>query len=59
MHAMSGFLRRAALAALAALSAAALAGCIADTAADRDLPWATNQTWEGMMPMPGGFNSYD
>lgn len=56
---MSGFLRRAALAALVALSAAALAGCIADTAADRDLPWATNQTWEGMMPMPGGFNSYD
>ena len=26
-------------------------GCIADTAADSDLPWATNQGWEGMSPI--------
>jgi len=39
--------------------AIAFAGCIADTAEDRDLPWASNQGWEGMIPMPGGFNRYD
>ena len=29
-----------------------LAGCIADTAEDSDLPWARNQGWEGMIPLP-------
>ena len=52
--------RKAALAALLALACAGLfAGCIADSAADSDLPWATSQSWEGMMPLPGGFNAYD
>ena len=27
-------------------------GCIADEAADSDLPWSTGQTWEGMGPVP-------
>ncbi len=37
-----------------------LGGCIADTAEDSDLPWATNQGWEGMVPIPGGvMNQYD
>ena len=37
-----------------------LAGCIADTAEDSDLPWATNQGWEGMIPIPAGAaNQYD
>ena len=39
---------------------ALLAGCIADTAEDSDLPWATNQGWEGMIPIPAGAaNQYD
>lgn len=36
---------------LAAL--ALLAGCIADTAADSDLPWSRDQGWEGQIPIPG------
>ena len=45
----------------AALGALLLAGgCIADTAEDSDLPWATNQGWEGMIPIPAGAaNQYD
>lgn len=30
-----------------------LAGCIADTAEDSDLPWARDQGWEGQIPIPG------
>ena len=48
---------------LLALALAALllvGGCIADTAEDSDLPWATNQGWEGMIPIPAGAaNQYD
>ena len=29
-----------------------LVGCIADTAEDTDLPWARNQGWEGIIPLP-------
>ena len=29
-----------------------LAGCIADTAEDTDLPWARNKGWEGVIPLP-------
>ena len=37
-----------------------LSGCIADTAADSDLPWASDQGWENMMLMPGGMmDRYD
>ena len=51
---------KAALAALALLACAGLcAGCIADTSVDADLPWATSQSWEGMMPLPGGLGAYD
>lgn len=42
------------LAVLAALAVGMLAGCIADTAEDTDLPWARNQGWEGMIPLPSG-----
>ena len=50
-----------ALAWAAALGALLLAGgCIADTAEDADRPWATNQGWEGMIPIPAGAaNQYD
>ncbi len=37
-----------------------LSGCIADSAEDSDLPWASDQGWENMMLMPGGMmNRYD
>jgi hypothetical protein len=35
-------------------------GCIADSAEDKDLPWSSNQGWEGMIPLPAGaLNQYD
>lgn len=47
-------------AALAALALGALAGCIADTAEDSDLPWATSKSWEGMAPIaPSVMDRYD
>ncbi len=44
-----------------ALALAFLAcGCVADAAADSDLPWATNNSWEGMAPIPGSvLHQYD
>lgn len=36
---------------LAALALALLAGCIADTAEDSDIPWASNKGWEGIAPI--------
>ena len=32
---------------------ALVAGCIADTAEDSDLPWSRDQGWEGQIPIPG------
>lgn len=47
-------------AALAAFALALLAGCIADTAEDTDLPWASNTRWEGMAPLaPSAMDRYD
>lgn len=37
---------------LCAILLGLLAGCIADTAEDTDLPWARNQGWEGVIPLP-------
>ena len=37
---------------LAASILLGLTGCIADTAADSDLPWATNHSWESLGPLP-------
>ena len=37
---------------LAALALGLLAGCIADTAEDSDLPWSSNRNWEGLGPLP-------
>ena len=31
---------------------ALVAGCIADTAEDSDLPWSRDQGWEGQIPIP-------
>ena len=48
---------------LCALFLGLLTGCIADTAEDSDLPWARNQGWEGVSPLPlntgGGASAYD
>jgi hypothetical protein len=48
---------------LCALFLGLLTGCIADTAEDSDLPWARNQGWEGVIPLPlntgGGASAYD
>ena len=45
---------------LAAFILFGLAGCIADTAADSDLPWATNHSWESLGPLPSQMtNPYD
>lgn len=35
----------------AAMALVILTGCIADSAEDTDLPWASNKSWEGMMPI--------
>ncbi len=45
---------------IAAVALALLSGCIADTAEDSDLPWASNNSWEGMAPIaPSVMNQYD
>ena len=55
-----GAARRAALWAGTLAALLLVGGCIADTAEDSDLPWSTNQGWEGMIPIPAGAaNQYD
>ena len=45
---------------LAVLAMTLLAGCIADTAEDSDLPWASNKGWEDMAPIaPTVMDRYD
>ena len=44
-------LHRLALLALGGFGILLLGGCIADTAEDTDLPWATNKSWEGIAPV--------
>ena len=39
---------------------ALLSGCIADSAEDSDLPWASNKNWEGIAPIaPTLMDRYD
>ena len=46
--------------ALAFLLLGLVVGCIADTAEDTDLPWATNKSWEGLAPIsPTIMDRYD
>lgn len=43
-----------------ALALALLGGCIADSAEDSNLPWATSQSWEGIVPLaPSVMDRYD
>ena len=45
---------------LAAIALALLSGCIADSAEDSDLPWASNKNWEGIVPIaPTVMDRYD
>ncbi|MBP5284934.1 MAG: hypothetical protein ILO34_02345 [Kiritimatiellae bacterium] len=45
---------------LASLALALLAGCIADTAEDSNLPWASSKSWEGMAPIaPSVMDRYE
>ena len=45
---------------LAAFALSVLAGCIADTAEDTDLPWASSKSWEGMAPIaPSVMDRYE
>ncbi len=44
----------------AAAALALAAGCIADTAEDSELPWASSTSWEGLAPIaPSVMNQYD
>lgn len=50
----------AARALLAAVALTLLAGCIADSAEDTNLPWSSNKSWEGMAPIaPSVMDRYD
>ena len=52
--------RKIVFAGISAVVLATLAGCIADTAEDSDLPWASNKSWEGMAPIaPSVMDRYD
>ncbi len=45
---------------LAGLALPLLAGCIADSAEDSDLPWASNRSWEGVAPIaPSVMDRYE
>ena len=48
---MSFSLTKAGKAFLAIFAMSVLAGCIADTAEDSNLPWSSNRSWEGMAPI--------
>ena len=43
----------------ALIAAVLLTGCIADSAEDSDLPWASNKSWEGVAPISGITDRYD
>jgi hypothetical protein len=52
--------RKIVFAGISAVVLATLSGCIADTAEDSDLPWASNKSWEGMAPIaPSVMDRYD
>ncbi len=45
---------------LAAVLLSLIAGCIADTAEDTELPWSQNRSWEGIAPIaPTVLDRYD
>ena len=56
---MSSVLTKLLLALFAAFVLLGLTGCIADTAADSDLPWATSHSWESLGPLPSQMMGHD
>ncbi|MBR4476157.1 MAG: hypothetical protein IKO87_01290 [Kiritimatiellae bacterium] len=57
---MSSSLTKVAKAIMAAFAMSVLAGCIADTAEDSNLPWSSNRSWEGMAPItPSVMDRYE
>ena len=45
---------------LAVFAIGLLAGCIADTAEDSELPWSSNRSWEGLAPLaPSMMDRYE
>ena len=57
---MSSSLTKVAKAIIAAFAVSVLAGCIADTAEDSNLPWSSNRSWEGMAPItPSVMDRYE
>ena len=45
---------------LAAVAFAMFAGCIADRAEDTRLPWSSNKSWEGLVPVaPSVMDRYE
>lgn len=58
--AVEPLLRKTLFAGAAAMTLAAMSGCIADNAEDSDLPWASNKSWEGIAPIaPSVMDRYD
>ena len=39
----------------ATLALSILSGCMADNPNETDMPWAAPASWEGTMPLPGGY----
>ena len=57
---MSSSLTKVAKAIMAVFAMSVLAGCIADTAEDSNLPWSSNRSWEGMAPItPSVMDRYE
>ena len=43
-----------------AAAAAVLSGCIADSAEESNLPWSSQKSWEGLVPVARGLmDRYD
>jgi len=56
----SSLISRFARASFAAMALVLLGGCIADTAEDTALPWASSKSWEGIAPIaPSVMDRYD
>ena len=39
----------------ALLSLLVTAGCMSENPTETDMPWSAPATWEGTMPLPGGY----
>ena len=60
LRSLAPLLGRALLLFSAAVATGLLAGCIADTAEDTELPWSSNRKWEGLAPIaPSVMDRYD